>query len=161
MARPDTRRPKSDSIDSPIGLTYAVASIGKEHSVPTGYTLDDEHERGLWEGIIKGRSYSGWRHVDLVMIVRYIKIASRLRNLEEVMQQPDGMFCESDSGRLEVHPAVKAYKILLELQVRAEKSLQLDFDGVDNRLATQLKLPGMADMGDTILEMQSEDGLLA
>ena len=158
MARPDTKRKKLAPINSPAGLTYAFSGANKEHQVPVGYSLDDDHEKALWDAVIGGRTYNGWRSVDLVMVVRYIKITSRLRKLETVMDKPDGMYYETDSGKLEVHPSVKAYKILLELKIRVEKSLQLNADGVDNRLATQLNLPSIT---DTVLEMQSEDGLLA
>ena len=156
--RVDTKRKKLAPINSPAGITYAFSGADKEHQVPVGYQLDDDHEKALWSAIIGGRTYNGWRQVDLVMVVRYIKIASQLRQLEEDMAKPDGMYYKTDSGKLEVHPSVKAYRILLELKIRVEKSLQLNADGVDNRLATQLNLPNLA---DTVLEMQNEDGLLA
>ena len=112
MAR---KAPKS-SVESAVKSAQYVAP-----EVPTGYTLA-ETEALVWEQMVSVRE--DWRHFDLILLVKIVKLEVKIREWWETLDK-SGPMIRNPRGTLVENPILRSIDTLQRQQLSVITKMQL------------------------------------
>lgn len=116
-----SRKTRTDSTDSKVTARKNADSVIEP---PEGVTLDNEQEEILWRQFTRSRAIEDWREIDLVMVVKAVKIETNIREHQSILDKT-GPIIQNKRGTAVPNPLFDVIDRLTRQQLAIIRSMSL------------------------------------